>query len=62
MANAPQRSAGPRYSLDRITAVPAIIGEHKDFLFIGGLAGTAAGIAKTLFVIFVILFVISLLF
>ena len=45
MANAPQRSAGPRYTLDRITAVPAIIGEHKDFLFIGGLAGTAKDLA-----------------
>ncbi|MGH7185976.1 MAG: thiamine pyrophosphate-dependent enzyme [Pseudomonadota bacterium] len=45
MANLPQRSAGPRYTLDRITAVPAIIGEHKDFLFIGGLAGTAKDLA-----------------
>lgn len=45
MANAPQRSAGPRYTLDRITAVPAIIGEHEDFLFIGGLAGTAKDLA-----------------
>ena len=45
MANAPGRSAGPRYTLDRITAVPAIIGEHKDFLFIGGLAGTAKDLA-----------------
>ena len=45
MKNAPQRSAGPRYTLDRITAVPAIIGEHRDFLFIGGLAGTARDLA-----------------
>ena len=45
MADAPERSAGPRYTLDRITAVPAIIGEHKDFLFIGGLAGTAKDLA-----------------
>ncbi|MBI3374485.1 MAG: thiamine pyrophosphate-binding protein [Betaproteobacteria bacterium] len=41
----PERSAGPRYRLDRITAVPAIIGEHKDFLLIGGLAGTAKDLA-----------------
>ena len=46
MANAPRRSAGPRYTLDRITAVPAIIGEQKDFLFIGGLAGTAKDLAS----------------
>ena len=45
MAIALQRSAGPRYTLDRITAVPAIIGEHEDFLFIGGLAGTAKDLA-----------------
>ena len=50
MKNIPQsaseRTAGPRYTLDRITAVPAIIGEHKDFLFIGGLAGTAKDLAE----------------
>src|SRR5258708_3680526 len=40
-----ERSAGPRYTLDRITAVPAIIGEHPEFLFIGGPAGTARGLA-----------------
>jgi thiamine pyrophosphate-dependent acetolactate synthase large subunit-like protein len=45
MAYANVRSAGPRYTLDRITAVPAIIGEHEDFLFIGGLAGTAKDLA-----------------
>ncbi len=46
MANELQRSAGPRYTLDRITAVPAIIGDHKDFLFIAGLAGTAKDLAS----------------
>ena len=45
MANAPHRSAGPRYILDRTTAVPAIIGEHRDFLFVAGLAGTARDLA-----------------
>jgi phosphonopyruvate decarboxylase len=45
MESAAQRSAGPRYTLDRITAVPAIIGDHRDFLFIGGLAGTARDLA-----------------
>lgn len=46
MSKAPERSAGPRYTLDRITAVPRIVGEHKDFLFIGGLAGTAKDLAS----------------
>lgn len=41
MANAPERSAGPRYTLDRITAVPAVVGNADDFLVIAGLAGTA---------------------
>jgi len=45
MAETTGRSAGPRYTLDRITAVPAIIGKHEDFLFIGGLAGTAKDLA-----------------
>ena len=40
-----ERSAGPRYTLDRISAVPAIIGRPEDFLFIGGLAGTARDLA-----------------
>jgi phosphonopyruvate decarboxylase len=33
------------YRLDRVSAVPALIGEHGDFLFIGGLAGTAKDLA-----------------
>lgn len=37
--------SAPSYVLDRSVAVPAIIGNHKDFLFIGGLAGTAKDIA-----------------
>jgi phosphonopyruvate decarboxylase len=31
----------PDYVLDRITAVPALVGKPDDFLFIAGLAGTA---------------------
>jgi phosphonopyruvate decarboxylase len=45
MTQTKERTAGPRYTLDRTTAVPALIGDHKDFLFIGGLAGTAKDIA-----------------
>ena len=45
MSKAPERSAGPRYTLDRVTAVPAIVGDPKDFLIISGLAGTAKDMA-----------------
>lgn len=45
MAQAPERSAGPRYTLDRITAVPALVGDASDFLVIAGLAGTAKDMA-----------------
>jgi phosphonopyruvate decarboxylase len=31
----------PRYELDRLSAVPAIIGRHEDFLIVAGLAGTS---------------------
>ncbi len=41
-----ERTAGPRYTLDRITAVPALIGNHKDFLLVAGLAGTAKDLAS----------------
>jgi phosphonopyruvate decarboxylase len=41
MTQPPERSAGPRYTLDRITAVPSIVGNASDFLVIAGLAGTA---------------------
>ncbi|MEZ5849937.1 MAG: thiamine pyrophosphate-dependent enzyme [Hyphomicrobiaceae bacterium] len=41
MTNATERSAGPRYTLDRITAVPAVVGNADDYLVIAGLAGTA---------------------
>ena len=41
MATATERTAGPRYTLDRITAVPALVGDAADFLVVAGLAGTA---------------------
>jgi phosphonopyruvate decarboxylase len=45
MSKPPERTAGPRYTLDRITAVPAIVGDASDFLIIGGLAGAAKDMA-----------------
>lgn len=45
MSKAPERTAGPRYTLDRITAVPAIVGNPNDFLIVSGLAGTAKDMA-----------------
>ncbi|MDX2157267.1 MAG: thiamine pyrophosphate-dependent enzyme [Hyphomicrobiaceae bacterium] len=45
MSKAPERSAGPRYTLDRITAVPALVGNADDFLIVAGLAGTAKDMA-----------------
>ncbi|MCP5153097.1 MAG: thiamine pyrophosphate-binding protein [Ectothiorhodospiraceae bacterium] len=38
-------SAGPRFELDRLDAVPALVGDHRDFLIVAGLAGTARDIA-----------------
>ncbi len=45
MSKVTERTAGPRYTLDRITAVPAIVGDAKDFLVVSGLAGTAKDMA-----------------
>jgi thiamine pyrophosphate-dependent acetolactate synthase large subunit-like protein len=45
MSKAPERSAGPRYTLDRITAVPALVGNADDYLVVTGLAGTAKDMA-----------------
>jgi len=42
---AAETKATPRFELDRTEAVPAIIGKPQDFLFIGGLAGTAKDLA-----------------
>ncbi len=36
----------PGYVLDRLEAVPALIGRHEDFLFVAGLAGTARDVAR----------------
>lgn len=38
--------AAPRFLLDRVTAVPALVGRQEDFLHIAGLAGTAYDIAS----------------
>jgi thiamine pyrophosphate-dependent acetolactate synthase large subunit-like protein len=38
--------AAPAYVLDRREAVPALIGNHKDFLLVAGLAGTAKDLAS----------------
>jgi phosphonopyruvate decarboxylase len=35
----------PAFVLDRITAVPALVGRHEDFLFVAGLAGTSRDVA-----------------
>ena len=35
----------PAFILDRIEAVPALIGRHEDFLIVAGLAGTARDVA-----------------
>ena len=35
----------PQFELDRIQAVPAIIGRHEDFLIVTGLAGTSKDLA-----------------
>lgn len=37
--------AEPRFTLDRRQAVPALIGEHEDFLIVSGLAGTSKDVA-----------------
>lgn len=43
-ARAPGRTP-PAYQLDRRDAVPAIVGAHRDFLIVAGLAGTAKDVA-----------------
>jgi thiamine pyrophosphate-dependent acetolactate synthase large subunit-like protein len=40
------RQAAPGYVLDRLEAVPKLIGRHEDFLIVTGLAGAARDIAK----------------
>lgn len=36
----------PKFEMDRREAVPALIGEHKDFLIVSGLAGTSRDMAS----------------
>jgi phosphonopyruvate decarboxylase len=38
-------AAAAGFVLDRVTAVPALIGRHEDFLIVAGLAGTARDVA-----------------
>jgi len=38
-------AVAPAFVLDRVTAIPALIGKHQDFLFVTGLAGTSRDIA-----------------
>jgi phosphonopyruvate decarboxylase len=40
------KAAALGFVLDRAEAVPTLIGRHEDFLFVGGLAGTARDIAR----------------
>src|ERR1700681_5093328 len=35
----------PNFLLDRIKAVPALVGKHQDFLIVTGLAGTSRDVA-----------------
>jgi phosphonopyruvate decarboxylase len=42
----PKADAAPAYVFDRCDAVPAIIGNPGDFLFVSGLAGTAKDLAS----------------
>jgi hypothetical protein len=46
MSKTASKSAQPAYVLDRREAVPALIGNHKDFLLVAGLAGTAKDLAS----------------
>jgi phosphonopyruvate decarboxylase len=41
MASRAQSDSTPVFELDRREAVPALIGNHEDFLMVAGLAGTA---------------------
>ncbi|MET0567588.1 MAG: thiamine pyrophosphate-dependent enzyme [Hyphomicrobiaceae bacterium] len=46
MSKTASKSAQLTYVLDRREAVPALIGNHKDFLLVAGLAGTAKDLAS----------------
>jgi thiamine pyrophosphate-dependent acetolactate synthase large subunit-like protein len=38
-------AVAPAFVLDRVAAVPVLIGRHEDFLFVTGLAGTSRDVA-----------------
>lgn len=46
MAKSTSAKAAPKYELDRIDAVPKIIGKPGDVLFVAGLAGTSKDLAN----------------
>ena len=46
MGKAEAMATSPAYALDRREAVPALVGDHKDFLIVTGLAGTAKDFAS----------------
>ena len=46
MAKSSEAKTAPKFDLDRSVAVPQLIGKQEDFLFIGGLAGTAKDLAS----------------
>lgn len=46
MGKAEAMAGSPAYALDRREAVPALVGNHEDFLIVTGLAGTAKDFAS----------------
>ncbi len=46
MADSKPKSPAPIFEMDRRKAVPALIGNHEDFLIVSGLAGTSKDMAS----------------
>jgi phosphonopyruvate decarboxylase len=46
MADGKTASPAPKFEMDRREAVPALIGNHEDFLIVSGLAGTSRDMAS----------------
>lgn len=46
MADSNTTSPDPKFEMDRREAVPALIGDHEDFLIVSGLAGTSRDMAS----------------
>jgi phosphonopyruvate decarboxylase len=46
MAKQDTTTPAPRFEMDRRKAVPALIGNHEDFLIVSGLAGTSKDMAS----------------